>query len=129
MSGSRLVAVLTLFAIVALGCGDRNPSAPAFVSGSVKYKGEVLKAGTVQFHSDMGVYPAPINSDGTYVNRDVPVGELVVTVETESVNPDKKKETYGGDRAKGMAEQQPPAGDRSSTSRSPRSTAIRRNPP
>jgi len=110
MSSRRLLVLLTSFAVVALGCGDKNPNAPAVVSGSVKYKGEVLKAGTVTFHSDKGVYPAPINSDGTFINRDVPVGECVITVETESLNPNKKKETYGGERAKGMQEQKPPAG-------------------
>jgi hypothetical protein len=110
MYSRRLVVLLTSIAVVALGCGDKNPNAPASVSGSVKYKGEVLKAGTIQFHSDQGVYTAPINSDGTYVNRDVAVGESVVTVDTESVNPNKKKEAYGGDRAKGMQEQKPPAG-------------------
>ena len=110
MSRSRLAVVLTLFAFAGLGCGSKNPDAPAIITGSVKYKGEVLKAGTVEFHAADGVYRTRIGSDGTYVNRDVPVGAFVVTVETESLNPNKKKEVYGGDLAKGMQQQQPPAG-------------------
>ena len=88
------------------GC-TANPQAPARISGTVTYKGSTVPAGTVVFHTaDQGSYSARLNSSGAYEVRDVPTGKLAVTVETESVNPKKKKEPeYGGSKgAKQYAE-------------------------
>ena len=50
------------------------------------YKGAPLPGGTVAFHPDKGKpVAAQIQPDGTYSARAVPVGDVVVTVETESV--------------------------------------------
>ncbi len=99
------------------GCGGANPNAPASVSGSIKYKGKPVTGGTVQYVTKEGTaYSAPIDGDGTYSISDIPVGELVVTVETESVNPDKKLAGGSGkDAAKyknmaaGQESQKPPS--------------------
>jgi hypothetical protein len=63
----------------------------------VKFKGQLVKAGTIQFHSkDAGTFRAPIRDNGTYSLSDLPTGDLVVTIETESANPDIVMPTYGG---------------------------------
>ena len=70
------------------GCGAAvNPNAPATVSGKVTYKGTLLTAGNLAFHTGDSMYPASIGSDGAYLGRDFPIGEMTVTVETESLNP------------------------------------------
>jgi hypothetical protein len=99
MSKFRLGLLVALVLGLVAGCA-KNPQAPAKVSGSVTYKGNPVTAGNVTFHSqDKGSYNTSLSPDGTYKITDVPKGELVVTVETESANPDKKTPDYG--RGKG----------------------------
>lgn len=100
-----------LLAVVLLGCA-KNKQAPGTVSGSVSYKGQPVKAGTVAFHTKEGTaYSGQISSDGTYSIVDLPEGELVVTVETESISPNKKA-SQGKDAEKRtkMMQQPPPSG-------------------
>jgi hypothetical protein len=81
------------------GCSSsKNTSAPASVSGKVLYNNQPLKGGTVVFHAKegKGSYRSALDDNGTYAITDLPVGEMVVTVETESVNPKKKTQGYGG---------------------------------
>ena len=59
------------------------------------YKGVPVTGGNIAFHSNSGVYSASIDAEGKYTAADLPEGELIVTVETESLNPDKKVPTYG----------------------------------
>ena len=107
----RLVfPVLALALLTVAGC-TKNPNAPAQISGVVKYKGQPLPGGTLVFHDSEGkAYSAPIQQDGKYDLTDVPVGEMKVTVETESLNPANTQPTYGGQRAAkmGMADYNPP---------------------
>lgn len=87
---------LFCFALVAVvGCGGRsNPLAPASISGSVSYKGKTVTGGSVQFVTPNGTpYSSPISLDGTYAISDVPTGEMIIVVETESVNPEHKAAT------------------------------------
>jgi len=111
MSKTRLLATIPLalaFTLFSAGCGEKNPNAPGRVSGTVTYKGAPLKGGTVRFHTaEGGELTAQISKEGTYSLSDVPLGELAVTVETESAKP-KKTEAYGGGRA--IGQQQPPGG-------------------
>lgn len=73
-----------------IGCA-KNSQAPAKVSGAITYKGQPIKAGSMKFHTPEGTsYPATISPDGTYSATDIPTGEMVVTIETEAFNPDKK---------------------------------------
>lgn len=96
---SRLVLIFLVVFVVALGCGqERNPNAPANVSGKVTYKGSAVKGGNVTFHpSGGGVYSFTIRPDGTYTATDMPDGEMAVTINTESLNPAKKEKprVYG----------------------------------
>jgi hypothetical protein len=87
---------LPLFFVVVFGCGQSRT--PSKVSGKVTYKGQTVSAGTISFHrqgkDQSGVYSYPLNSDGTYSGTDMPAEEMVVTVETESANPNQVKQTY-----------------------------------
>ncbi len=88
-----------LVVILIAGCGSSNPNAPASITGKVTYKNAPVTAGNIKFHApDAGVYPTGINPDGTYSISDIPAGDLVVTIETESVN--LKKQSYGGGQGK-----------------------------
>jgi hypothetical protein len=47
----------------------------------------------VTFHDPQGVmYQFPIDKEGYYAGRDLPAGEMIVTIETESINPGKEAE-------------------------------------
>lgn len=95
---------VVLFLGLLVGCNSSSPHAPAKVSGQVKYKGEVLKGGSIAFHVEKGpTYSSSIGQDGTYEVIDLPEGNLVVTVETESVNTNAKPPTYGGDKGAKLA--------------------------
>jgi hypothetical protein len=63
----------------------------------VTYKGEVLKAGNISFHTkdDKGNYQSSIGIDGKYDVYELPTGTHDVTVETDSINPNKKVPVYG----------------------------------
>ncbi len=98
--------------LLIVGCSG-NKMAPAKVSGSVSYNGKPLKAGTMKFVTPEGIeYPAQISPDGTYTATDIPEGELVVVVETETINPGNKNTAQGKDaeRRNKVSTQQPPSG-------------------
>ena len=48
-----------------------------------------------------GSYSATINPDGTYRTSNVAAGEITVTVETETLNPNIKQTAYTGGASKG----------------------------
>lgn len=86
-----LRVVLAGFLIVALtfqtGCG-RGKQKTTSISGKVTYKDQPVSGGTVTFHPlDTKDKPVsmPLGSDGTYQVNAPPLGEMKVTVETESV--------------------------------------------
>jgi len=106
----QLLLVLPLGLVLVFGCGTtKNPNAPASVSGKVTYNGNPVTGGTITFHSKEGrASTIGINAEGSYSTSDIPVGEMVVTVETESANPSATKMgNYPG--AKGKA---PTTGER-----------------
>jgi hypothetical protein len=82
-----LFLVLPLACVFLVGC--RTSSTPGNLSGVVKHKGSPLRGGTITFCApEGGTYgPARIKGDGTYAISGLPVGELVVVVETDSANP------------------------------------------
>jgi hypothetical protein len=87
-----LLATLTLF-----GCKSYNPNAPARVSGRVYYNSNPVTGGMLTFHTkDGSQIPVGIAPDGTYTAYDIPDGDMVVTIDTESLNPNKKQEDYRG---------------------------------
>lgn len=95
----RLFLVFSLLLMLALGC--KKSTRTAQVHGKVTYKGKTVAAGTVTFESkDGGMYLAPIDTDGTYSARDIPPGEMFVTIETESAN--KKRQRTMADYRRGQ---------------------------
>jgi hypothetical protein len=93
------LALSLLAVVLVLGCGG-NPNAATSVSGKVSYKDAPVTGGTMHFkHADGGMLTTTINSDGTYQLSGIPPGKYLVTIETESLNPEKKAQ-YGGGRGK-----------------------------
>jgi hypothetical protein len=92
---SRVLCSISLLLAV-IGCS--NSKTPSGVSGKVTYKGEPVSAGTITFHrtgeNQGGAYPFNLKSDGTYEGSGMPAEEMIVTIDTESANPDKPKQTY-----------------------------------
>jgi hypothetical protein len=97
MTKARLVALLPFCLGMALGCGGSS-NTPGKVEGKITYNGTALGGGTIRFESPSGggVYGAGIKPDGTYSITDMSSGDMVVTIETESINPNKQIPSYGG---------------------------------
>jgi hypothetical protein len=93
-----LLGLTTALSLVLIsGCSRSNPSAPSNISGTVTYKGSPVSGGSITFKSpDLGFYSSALGEDGSYQIIDMPTGPMVVTVETESINPNRKKIEYGG---------------------------------
>jgi hypothetical protein len=92
----RLGLLVALAFGLITGCARQHPTAPAKVSGMVTYKDKPVPGGTIMFtSSDRGVYRAALDENGTYEIVDMPTGEMVITVETESLNPKTKAKEYG----------------------------------
>src|SRR5262249_34996800 len=65
-------------------------------SGEVTFNKKVVPGGTVTLWPQKGSpYTLHIQSDGTYSGTDLPVGEMLVTIETESASTEGKKQEYG----------------------------------
>jgi hypothetical protein len=106
----RLILAMSLLVLFGFGCTE-SPS-PSKLSGTITYKGNPVTGGNMGLYAkDGGFYPVAINADGTYAAADLPAGESVVTIETESLNPAKRgNATYGGARAKGQQTSSPMPG-------------------
>jgi hypothetical protein len=71
--------MLSLFALVVAGCGKRMGE----VSGTVKYRGQVLPSGNVTFFgADKQIVGSSSITDGKYKVPQVPPGEVKITVTT-----------------------------------------------
>jgi hypothetical protein len=87
-----LIGALVLLVLV--GCANRS-QAPARISGRVTYKGQPVKAGNITFHTAENTpFPSSLGTDGSYEIVDMATGPMTVTVETESMNPEKKAQSY-----------------------------------
>ncbi len=95
-----MVGLGTLFAFV-VGCNDGVANAPCNVSGKVTYKGAPVTGGNMTFWSkEGGSYSTTLDANGKYTTSNLPAGSAVVSVETETTNPDRKTENYSGGKAK-----------------------------
>jgi len=94
---------LAAAALVVIGCTPTNPNAPARVTGRVTYNGSPVTGGSITFHPKDGGAPFTVGiaADGNYSAFDVRDGDMTVTVETESINPNKKMQEYKGGSASG----------------------------
>jgi hypothetical protein len=105
MTKLRWLILASFFAALVIGCkGSSNPSR---VSGKVTYNGNPVTGGTITFIPAAGLeeakgtgggfYQTRIKPDGTYERSEMPAGEFIVTVETESMNADASaKQGKGG---------------------------------
>ena len=84
---------LLIFGLV-LGCSSQRTKSS--LSGKVTYKGQPLKGGNMTFNTEKGIYSSEISKDGDYEVFDIPAGNVTVTIDTESINPNKKVQSYGG---------------------------------
>lgn len=89
----HLLLATAAVAVVALGCGGDGtratgqPQTGANISGKVTYGGNVVGGGTVSVVSKADrsrVARGSIDATGAYSVKDAPVGEVVITVETET---------------------------------------------
>jgi hypothetical protein len=99
---SRFLSALSLFLLIVFGCSRSGPT-PCSVTGKVTYKGQPVTGGTIAFHrivatgadeEQSGSYGFSIKPDGTYEGASMPPEEYIVTIETESINPDRKTLIY-----------------------------------
>jgi hypothetical protein len=82
------LAILFLLVCAMVGCSSGNSAVPGSIAGKITYKGQPVKGGTMKFFGTDGVgYDAKILPTGAYSATDIPIGELVVTVDTESLKP------------------------------------------
>jgi hypothetical protein len=104
-----LAAALTL----AVSAGCSNPNAPASLSGKVTYNGAPVTGGTITFAptKEGGAFNRPIEQDGSYTMPDMAAGDYTVAIETESINPDKPKKSYGPPGQAGAAAGSTPPGN------------------
>ena len=109
----RLVSGLLLTScMLILGCNNENKEFPAQVSGKVSYKGSPVTGGIITLYTAEGSpIQAPISNNGTYLFPNLPVGQMTVTIDTDSVNPETmKKEDYTGGKGPGAGPGGIPAG-------------------
>jgi hypothetical protein len=95
---------LCLSLVLVVGCKKKNRNARASVFGQVTCEGTPVPAGTITFHPKQGKckYVVCLRPDGSYSTTDLPIGEMVVTVETESVQPKQMTEVLRARMAKSM---------------------------
>jgi hypothetical protein len=88
---------LGLLVVLPLGCG-RPSSTPGKLSGNVSIDGAPVTGGDLYIHTAGGAIHAIITPTGSYTATDLPTGDWKVTVNTESLNPKRKKapKVYGG---------------------------------
>jgi hypothetical protein len=101
MTSRHLLAAITLPLCLVILAGCSKKTAASKVTGTVTYNGAPVTGGNLAFRSDAGAYTAAIAPDGKYTINDIPPGEFTVTVDTEALNPNVKKQTYGGGKAGG----------------------------
>jgi len=97
--------ILPALLLLTIGCGGSGNRGVS-LTGTVKYKGAPVTGGMMTLFFGNVAYPVGIGADGTFSVTQLPEGDAVATVDTESLNPNKPK--YGGKMGGGMSP--PPAG-------------------
>jgi hypothetical protein len=101
----RLFLPLPLLLAIVAGCASSKK--PSVITGKVTFNGATVRGGVVGFHRTVeeltGGVAANIDKDGNYTVSGVPPGEVIVTVDTEPMNPDHPKaaQPYGSKAAGG----------------------------
>jgi protein-disulfide isomerase len=101
---TRWLFVVPLFlSIVLLGCSKKAGQVPTgTVSGKVTYKNAPVTGGAMAFHGKDAagkdaLSRAVLKGDGTYTAIGVPLGDVVVTIETDLLDPAGKTTKEGKD--------------------------------
>jgi hypothetical protein len=80
---SRLLLVVPLLLLPLASCSKGNKNANAHVIGKVTYKGAAVTGGNMLFHAENGGNtPVLLKPDGSFEGTDLPVGEVIVTIDT-----------------------------------------------
>ena len=79
-------------ALVAVGCSNKRPGGT--VTGTVKYKGELVKGGDIFFVYADGQTQAAIRADGQYQFVDIVPGDVKVYIWNEAFNPEQRPPSY-----------------------------------
>ncbi len=83
-----IASIFSALLVFAAGCGGDKKSR---VTGIITYKNEPVKGGNIYLTNDAGgSFSSPITMEGAYTITDIVPGTYSVTVDTESVNPDRK---------------------------------------
>jgi hypothetical protein len=103
MTPKNRLFLFCLFGVgVVGGCSkDSNPETAATISGTITFHNKPLPGGTVRVYNAKdfgGAKMGVIHEDGSFSIAGVPTGDVVITVETESMNPKRKILQYGGNR-------------------------------
>jgi hypothetical protein len=91
----RLMLLGLPLLVVVFACSKSKT--PATVSGKVTYKGETVPGGILYFYSlkedgsPGAEFSCVIKSDGTYSSSQLPEGDLLVSIDTESKNPNSER--------------------------------------
>lgn len=93
-------SLFTGLLVVAAGCGGGDKK--SHLAGLVTYNNAPVTGGNLNVTNDSGgSFSCAIQMDGNYVITDIPPGTYSVTVDTESVNPDRKTPAYGSPQKMG----------------------------
>lgn len=89
-----LLTLPLLFGVIA-GCSD--PNKQGNVTGKITYSSKPVTGGVITLNPEKEgqSFTTSIDADGAYKILDAVPGTYVVTIETESINPDRPKRTYG----------------------------------
>jgi len=114
VKGARWAAfglVLLWAASIAIGCGGATT---AKVTGTVKYKGEGLPSGTINFIGTEGTVlgSGQIQDDGSYTVEAAPIGECKITVVTEASQPPEGKGPLSLDKPNKQLKEAPKDNDK-----------------
>lgn len=84
-----IASIFVSLLVFAAGCGSGDKKSK--VTGIITYKNEPVKGGNIYLTNDAGgSFSSPITMEGAYTITDIVPGTYSVTVDTESVNPDRK---------------------------------------
>jgi hypothetical protein len=97
------MAGIVVCVLALTGC-EKDDGLNCKVRGKVTYKDSPVGGGTITFHAADGTQAiSEIGSDGTYEFPKLPEGTMTVTIETESINPNKETPEYKGGSGGGAA--------------------------
>jgi len=91
----RTLLIVPLCLVLASGCLGSKSNAPAKISGAITYNGKPVTGGSISFLPETGPgYSAVIDDQGTYAITDMPIGDMTVSIETDSAKAKQQARPY-----------------------------------